>query len=500
MKNRKALAALVAAAFLFLSGAAVQAVSEAELQQMKQEMKALQQRLEQMQKLIEKQEKTLQAVEEKQEATERVKAEAKPSPGATTETGVSRALNPAISVNGLLLGATVRNDREDSQEPGLFIQEVEILATAFVDPNVKGNLTAAFHRGHHEEAGGHPDGLQFELEEFYFDIFGLPAALQSEGSAGEIEGVSARIGKSFVPFGKSNPLHTHQLPFIDRPIVTERIFGEEKLNEVLAMANISFPVSYFLEFQGAIMDGANEVLFNSPRSNDLAGFLRAHTVLDMTADTTVELGGSYTWGKDEELRQNHVFGGDLTLKSVRGLAKWPHQVIWTTEYVQNVRDEGMGMEDRRQGGVYTGLQVQVHRNWWLQARYDYFGIPKLESAHEEDEGEEHHEEEENGHDDHGHMEDDHGHMENDHGHMENDHGHMEDDHGHMDAHDHGHGHGEEYEGWRATFLAALVPNEFSAIRFQYSYTHDDNPDVKDGEHEFLIQFNYTFGSHPAHLY
>ena len=244
MKNRKALAALVAAAFLFLSGAAVQAVSEAELQQMKQEMKALQQRLEQMQKLIEKQEKTLQAVEEKQEATERVKTEAQPSPGATTETGVSRALNPAISVNGLLLGATVRNDREDSQEPGLFIQEVEILATAFVDPNVKGNLTAAFHRGHHEEAGGHPGGLQFELEEFYFDIFGLPAALQSEGSAGEIEGVSARIGKSFVPFGKSNPLHTHQLPFIDRPIVTERIFGEEKLNEVLAMANISFPVSY----------------------------------------------------------------------------------------------------------------------------------------------------------------------------------------------------------------------------------------------------------------
>ena len=485
MKNRKALAALVAAAFLFLSGAPAQAVSEAELQQMKQEMKALQQRLEQMQKLIEKQEKTLQAVEEKQEAKERAKAET--SPGATTETGVSRALNPAISVNGLLLGAAVRNGREDSQEPGLSIQEVEILATAFVDPNVKGHLTAAFHGGHHEDAGGHLAGLQFELEEFYFDIFGLPAALQSEDSAGEIEGVSARIGKSFVPFGKSNPLHTHQLPFIDRPIVTERIFGEEKLNEVLAMANISFPLPYFLEFQGAIMDGANEVLFNSPRSNDLAGFLRAHTVLDMTADTTVELGGSYTWGKDEELRQNHVFGGDLTLKSVRGLAKWPHQVIWTTEYVQNVRDEGMGMEDRRRGGVYTGLQVQIHRNWWLQARYDYFGIPKLESALEEDEGEEHGEEG-NGHEE----------EENDHEGEENDH--EEEEIGHMEEEGHGHGNGEEFEGWRATFLAALVPNEFSAIRLQYSYTHDDNPDMKDGEHEFLIQFNYTFGSHPAHLY
>ena len=309
-------------------------------------------------------------------------------------------------------------------------------------------------------------GLQFELEEFYFDIFGLPAALQSEGSAGEIEGVSARIGKSFVPFGKSNPLHTHQLPFIDRPIVTEKIFGEEKLNEVLAMANVSLPLPFFLELQGAVMDGANEDLFNSPRSKDLAGFLRAHTVLDVTSDTTVELGGSYTWGEDEELRLNQVFGADLTLKAVRGLAKWPHQAIWTTEYVQNVRDEGMGMEDRRHGGLYTGLQVQVHRNWWLQARYDYFGIPKLESALEE------HEEEGNGDED--------------------------EEIGHMDE---GHGNeGEEYEGWRATFLAALVPNEFSAIRFQYSYTHDDNPAVEDGEHEFLIQFNYTFGSHPAHLY
>ena len=470
MKNRKALAALVVAAFLFLSGPPAQAVTEADIQQMKQEMKALQQRLEQMQKLIEKQEKALQAVEEKQEAKERAKAEA--SPGATTETGVSRALNPAISVNGLLLGAAVKNGREDSQEPGLSVQEVEIQATAFVDPNVKGYLTVAFHGGHHEDAGGHLAGLQFELEEFYFDIFGLPAALQSEGFAGQIEGVSARIGKSFVPFGKSNPLHTHQLPFIDRPIVTEKIFGEEKLNEVLAMANVSLPLPYFLELQGAVMDGSNEVLFNSPRSNDLAGFLRAHTVLDMTADTTVELGGSYTWGKDEELRLNRVFGADLTLKSVRGLAKWPHQVIWTTEYVQNVRDEGLGMEDRRRGGLYTGLQVQVHRNWWLQARYDYFGIPKLESALEEDEGEDH-EEEGNGHE--------------------------EEEIGHMDE-EHGHGIGEEYEGWRATFLAALVSNEFSAIRFQYSYTHDDNPDMKDGEHEFLIQFNYTFGSHPAHLY
>jgi hypothetical protein len=94
------------------------------------------------------------------------------------------------------------------------------------------------------------------------------------------------------------------------------------------------------------------------------------------------------------------------------------------------------MAAMHRGGLYSGLQVQVHRNWWVQGRYDIFGIPQFDGA---------------------------------------------------------------YKEHRLTGLVALVPNEFSAIRLQYGFIEDETPGVKDA-HEVLVQFNYTFGSHPAHLY
>ncbi|MDP6086793.1 MAG: hypothetical protein QGF68_12220 [Nitrospinota bacterium] len=431
MKHVRLLAVIAAAVSMFLSTGPAWTQTAAELEELKKEVKAFQERLERMQRLIEQQEKALQVMKdkEKERTTEQaaVPAPKVPSPNETTTvTGISRALNPAISVNGLFLGAATKNPRPGDRESGLFIQEAELRVTAFVDPNVKGDLTIAM-----EQEGTE---FKFDLEELYFDLFGLPTALMPEG-ASQIEGAFLRLGKKFMPFGRHNPLHTHQFPFIDKPVVNNRIFGEEALNEVQALAAYSPPTSIFLEGQVGVMNGNNDELFNSPRAGDLAGFARAHTVFDVTSDATLDLGGSVTWGQNEDLKNNTVPGGDVTFKMVRGLARWPHSVIWTTEYIAQIMEEGPGVTDT-QGGLYSGLQVQVARNWWIQGRYDIFGVPKFEGNDRE---------------------------------------------------------------WRGTLLATLVPNEFSAIRAQYSYTDDGAPGVKD-VHQFQIQFTYTFGSHPAHLY
>ena len=256
MKNRKALAALVAAAFLFLSGPPAQAVTEADIQQMKQEMKALQKQLHEMRKIIERQEKELKTLKEKPKPAGR--AAAGKSQDTTTLTGISRSLNPAISINGLFLRAASKNQREDDPAPGFFVQEFELQATAFIGPTVKGNLII--------REGGREQRVRIRPGRRILRHLRHPDGPHARrGDEPDRAGASLRIGKAFVPFGKHNPLHTHQFPFIDRPVVLKQVFGEEALNEVQGLFSYSPPfIPVFTEFQGAAMAGANDELFNSP--------------------------------------------------------------------------------------------------------------------------------------------------------------------------------------------------------------------------------------------
>ncbi|MCP4798537.1 MAG: hypothetical protein GY893_01145, partial [bacterium] len=50
----------------------------------------------------------------------------------STATGVSRLMNPAISVNGLFLGTTSR-DNPTPEANGIFLQEAEVQFSSVVD-------------------------------------------------------------------------------------------------------------------------------------------------------------------------------------------------------------------------------------------------------------------------------------------------------------------------------------------------------------------------------
>ena len=133
--------------------------------------------------------------------------------GNATTTGISRSLNPAISLNALISGTAVHNPfvLEESEEAhdeqgeegdkhredlksGFDIQEIEMRFTAFVDPFARGDITLAI------------EGTdQIEVEEGYVVAQTLP------------RGLSLRAGKFFLPFGKHNRLRTHRFPFINTP-------------------------------------------------------------------------------------------------------------------------------------------------------------------------------------------------------------------------------------------------------------------------------------------
>jgi hypothetical protein len=337
----------------------------------------------------------------------------------TTATGFSRFFNPAISTNGIYLGTynSEQNGNSDAEtKTGFKIQEQELIFTAMVDNYLRANLMVAF------------EDDEVEIEESYVDAL-LTA------------GLSLRAGKWFQTFGKHNFLHTHQFPFVDKPLVNEEIFGEEALNEVGFGLNYLAPTPWYTEFVFNVLEGANDSLFNGPLNDDFAYLFHLKNLWDINEETTVELGGSYSFGRNSIGSPNgdtQIVGGNFTVKWVPSQRARYNQVEWQTEYISSSKETGVtgavDNPDEDKAGIYSYLKYQFAQNWWAQARYGFFGLDKPAGTNDKD---------------------------------------------------------------RITGMLAYTPTEFSAIRFQYNYLDEDNIQA---EHQLFLQLNYTMGSHPAHFY
>jgi hypothetical protein len=264
--------------------------------------------------------------------------------------GNSRAFNPAISVNGLLLGTYTNEGRNDSSretKTGLSVQEVELRLSSSIDTYLNGVLTIAF------------EGDEVEIEEAF-------ATLIVTGD------LSLTAGRFFAPFGKHAQLHTHAFPFIDAPLVVENILGEEGLNEVgLGLAWL-LPTPWYSEIYLVVLEGDNP-LFNGALNDDLLYFTRWKNLFDISDELTMEMGGSFAYGRNElgsgPYDTTQVSGADLTFKWRPAGRERYRTLIWQSEFISSSRDV-----DKK--GVYSLAQFQFARRWWIQGRYDYYTIPR----------------------------------------------------------------------------------------------------------------------------
>lgn len=294
------------------------------------------------------------------------------SNASTTATGLSRKFNPAISANGLLLGTfrSVENDNRDAEiKTGLDIQEFEFQLTSFVDPYLKANFILSM-----EELD------EIEIEEGYVDILVVPQ-------------LAIRTGKFFNAFGKHNLLHTHAFPFIDAPLINEEILGDEGINEIGVGMSYLFPAPWYSELTFQFLEGDNEKLFDAPLNDDFAYLFHLKNFWDVNDDTTLELGGSFAIGKNsfgEDNSTTHLVGGDLTVKWVPAQRAKYRTLIWQTEYIESWQETGVDPvtllenPDEEKGGIYTLAQYQLDRRWWVQGRYDYFGLHNSDDAEDKD--------------------------------------------------------------------------------------------------------------------
>lgn len=369
------------------------------IESLRRQLADMQQQMQKMAERIEQLEREKGAEQAKSSPAEPPTSPSAPQLAAqpATAKGVSSTFNPAISVNGLFLGGYSSSPRATSGLTGLDfhngfnLQEAEFQFTADVDPYWKANFILSVDRSG-----------QTEIEEGYVTSEELPYDLLPQNTG-------LKLGKFFAAFGKHNLFHAHQFPFIDQPLINRTVFGSEGLKEPGLGVNYLLPASWFSEltFQG--MAGENDGLFRFTDDAQRRGAYLGHwkNFFDLSDTSTLEVGNSYIAGKNSDSghRLSQAIGLDLTLKWRPLQMATEKGLIWQSEYLYFTRDRGREPFTRG-GGLYSSLQYQFARRWWIQGRYDLQGAPKF------DDGRKH----------------------------------------------------------RWSTLLAFVPSEFSAIRLQHSYT------------------------------
>jgi len=283
-------------------------------------------------------------------------------PGQSTATGISRAFNPAMSVNGLFSGG-IFNGRRDQpwevypecgMEEGLHMQETEIQFSSFVSPFFKADIIASF------------SADDIMLEEVFITSAALPF------------GWKARIGKIYAPLGKHNALHLHHFPFIEAPLIHTMLLTEGGLADFGAELSYLFPLPFYLEATGGVFNG-DHPFFDTGGGRDIMGLGRMNALWDLSENTTLELGGSFVTGKSGLSDGNEsVIGADTTIKwrplrrALYTQAEWQLEYLKGSQYLKWGPFRGSGEE---LGGIVTHLRYRFNRTWWVQARYDKTGLP-----------------------------------------------------------------------------------------------------------------------------
>jgi hypothetical protein len=259
----------------------------------------------------------------------------------------SKVFNPHISVIGNFLGTIGSSD--GSEPPSLVMDEVEATFRAVVDPYARADFFFAFG----------PEGV--EVEESYITFPTLPG------------GLLMKAGKLRASFGKVNTLHTHAIPWADRPLLTQNLVGGD---EGLADAGISLSRLIpndllFLEATAEVFRGESEGLFEAPTRGDLTYVGRLRGYRDITDSTNLDLGGSFAQGHNDAGPglETRLIGADLTFR-YRPLRRAIYRrFLARAELVWSRREEPEAAQNAF--GAYASGEYQFARRWFVGARYDY---------------------------------------------------------------------------------------------------------------------------------
>src|SRR2546422_1890450 len=266
----------------------------------------------------------------------------------------SKIFNPDIAVIGDFLGAAGSN-KVPNPEPALTMHESEAAFQAIVDPYARADFFFSF-----GEQG-------VNLEEGYLTFPAVPG------------GLLVRAGKMRAAFGKINTLHNHVLPWTDRPLVTRNLAGgEDGINDAGFSAARLIPNKWmFLEATGQVFRGDSDELFKSSKRGDLSYVGHLHGYQDLTDNTNIDLGVSYSRGhngsgivNDFDLGRfrTTLYGADATIRWRPLQRSIYHSFVGRSEFIWSRRQQPGGVQSAL--GYYVSGDYQFARRWFAGLRYD----------------------------------------------------------------------------------------------------------------------------------
>ena len=280
-------------------------------------------------------------------------------------TAAAKALNPDISMIGDFIATTGQNHVLSA--PVMEMHESELGVQAIIDPYARGDFFLSFGE----------EGVN--LEEGFITFTALPG------------GIVAKAGKMRSAFGKVNTLHSHVLPWIDRPVVSGNLVGgEDGIDDAgFSVTRIlPAPKGLFLEGTGQLFRGDSSDVFKSSQRSDVSvvGQLRGYG--DISESTNLDLGVSYARGHNDlgSAFTTSLYGIDATLRYKPLRRAIYKSFVGRGEFIWSQRQQpvgsaclpgtcpsGIAPNFQRAFGFYTSADYQFARRWFLGGRLDRSG-------------------------------------------------------------------------------------------------------------------------------
>jgi len=366
----------IAAAVLALLGAAqftdAQA-AETPGPVLEETVERLDQQLRELKSARESDERRIRELEERNQALTTASADAARAEERSgfSFTGQGNLLNPRITAF-LDIGGSWSSDDANAGRNRFNFREAEIDFRAAVTSRADGVLILAL--GEHFEDPFELDAevsIEFEVEEGYLDVHTLPFDL------------ALRVGKFRSAFGRSNLLHTHDLPQLTRPLANQAFFGPEGIASVGASLSwiVPNPWDQYIEFSADVInaDGASESpVVAIPGADNPAVLSHLKLFQDVGETGSVELGTSFLYSRASgRLEDGYTLGADVTYQWLDPARPDFRSLLLQGELFWSRSD----FEDGSRGdhwGLYVFGQFQFARSWYTGVRYDYTDFPGLE--------------------------------------------------------------------------------------------------------------------------
>jgi len=276
-------------------------------------------------------------------------------PPVTQQARSSLSFNPDIGVIGDFRGSYISKGQKNFD---LYLNETEVSLQATVDPYARADFFLSF--GRDPETGKY--GV--EVEEGYLTTLSLPARLQ------------LKAGRFRSAVGRVNTVHPHALPFIDMPNAYVNYFGEEGLkDEGLSLSWLLPTKAFYQELLFQVTSGYSESpAFARSEGNRLLYVGHLKNFFTLNDDNTLELGLTGISGPNDSARVSNMGVVDITYKWKPVKLNTYHSLTWQSEFYFNHQNL-MDNYSMSSFGMYSFIQYQLAKRWFLTGKYDYAQKP-----------------------------------------------------------------------------------------------------------------------------